>query len=399
MMRWKYSVAGGRGSISWWRLTSKLPIAVIILAIALGFGCQSDSLIAEVSGPRIAYVDPMMDPRSSHTATPLSDTTILFVGGGGSACSAEIYTLHRRSRLIREGSVCRIGHTADVLRDGTVLMAGGASSLDLSAETLASAEIFSPIAGGFTPTGDLANGRFGHEATLLGDGTVLITGGYIEDAAGNRRATHSAELYDPQLGEFISAPDMNVPRVGHTTTLLEDGSVLLIGGTADRPSAEVYEPSLKRFLPVKGTRLTRFHHTASRLADGRVLILGGVDENARTLADAAYFDPATGSFSAAGMMRVARVGHTASVLRDGRVLIVGGNGADRWALASIEIHDPSSGEFSIVFLLSKPRVSHTATTIDTGRRVLIAGGWGPLKPGGPTVLRDAELFTVGTSPR
>ena len=398
-MRWKYSIAGRTDSISWWRLASKLPIAVTILAIALGIGCQKDSLSTEVLGPQIADVDPMAHVRSSHTATPLSDTTVLFLGGGVSACSAEIYTLRRRSRVIRDGSVCRIGHTATMLQDGTILIVGGTSSLDLSAETLASAEIFSPIAGGFTPTGDLANARFGHEATLLVDGTVLITGGYTEDADGNRRATLSAELYDPHLGEFILAPDMNVPRVGHTTTLLEDGSVLLIGGTAERPSAEFYESSLKRFRPVEGTGLTRFHHTASRMADGRVLILGGVDENARTLADAAFFDPATESFSAADMMRVARVGHTASVLRDGRVLVVGGNGADRWALASIEIYDPSSDEFSIVFLLSKPRVSHTATTIDAGGGVLIAGGWGPLKPGGPTVLRDAELFMVGSSPR
>ena len=398
-MRCNYSVAEGIGSISGGRLLSRPDLAVIILAIALAVGCQTDSLGSEASGPQIADVGPMVQVRSNHTATPLSDTTILFLGGGVSACSAEIYTLRRRSRLIRDGSVCRIGHTATMLQDGTILIVGGTSSLDLSAETLASAEIYSPIAGGFTPTGDLANGRFGHEATLLGDATVLITGGYTEDADGNRRSTPSAELYDPQLGEFIPAPDMNVPRVGHPTTLLADDSVLLIGGTSERPSAEVYEPSLKRFRPVKETGLTRFHHTASWMSDGRVLILGGVDENARTLADAAFFDPATESFSAAGMMRVARVGHTASVLQDGRVLIAGGNGADRWALASIEIYDPSADVFSIVFLLSKSRVSHTATTVDAGGGVLIAGGWGPLKPGGPTVLRDAELFTMGSSPR
>ena len=79
-----------------------------------------------------------------------------------------------------------------------------------------------------------------HTATLLGDGTVLVAGGYD-----GTRVLTAAEIYDPIGHSFTRTADMTVTRSHHTATLLKDGSVLVTGGIAGRrayvSSAELYK--------------------------------------------------------------------------------------------------------------------------------------------------------------
>src|SRR3989344_479959 len=68
--------------------------------------------------------------------------------------------------------------------------------------------------------------KYGHTATTLRDGRVLIAGG-IESKG---RATSHAFIYTPE-DEFVTPTDnMRLPRAFHTATLLPDGNVLLLGG-------------------------------------------------------------------------------------------------------------------------------------------------------------------------
>ena len=80
----------------------------------------------------------------------------------------------------------------------------------------------SPKVARFTPTyGASTNST----TTLLDDGRVLVAGGL--DIVG---ATDSAELYDPTTGTWSAIAPLPTPRVGHTATKLPDGKVLIFGG-------------------------------------------------------------------------------------------------------------------------------------------------------------------------
>jgi hypothetical protein len=54
---------------------------------------------------------------------------------------------------------------------------------------------------------------------------VLIAGGY------NAGYLASAELYNPATGTFTPTGSMNTARAGPTATLLNNGMVLIAGGT------------------------------------------------------------------------------------------------------------------------------------------------------------------------
>jgi hypothetical protein len=70
-----------------------------------------------------------------------------------------------------------------------VLIAGGVNG----SVGLASAELYDASAGTFTATGTMTTARQEHTATLLPNGTVLITGGSND---GNLTPLGSAELYE-----------------------------------------------------------------------------------------------------------------------------------------------------------------------------------------------------------
>jgi hypothetical protein len=79
----------------------------------------------------------------------------------------------------------RAFHTATVLKDGTVLVTGG----DDGTSAQSTAELYNPATGAFSQTGGMASARQSHTATLLNDGTVLVTGGT------NSTALANAEIY------------------------------------------------------------------------------------------------------------------------------------------------------------------------------------------------------------
>jgi len=299
--------------------------------------------------------------RSYHTATLLQDGRVLVVGGtprdwtfnGPFLTSAELFD-PLTGMFTPTGSLAtaRNLHTATLLLDGRVLIVGGNDS---EPHSLASAELYDPKTGTFNPTGSMATARGFHAATLLDDGRVLVTGG-TSAAWDGPPFLASAELYDPVSGTFSPARPMTEARASHTATLLADGRVLLTGGIrtdggeTSVPSAELYDPKTSKFTLTGHLADGRTFHEATLLADGRVLVTGGDPDGWKYggpfLASAEIYDPATGRFATTGPMADAITSHSATRLADGRVLIAGGyDGVD---LASAEIYDPDLGAFRLL---------------------------------------------------
>jgi hypothetical protein len=96
-------------------------------------------------------------------------------------------------------SVARNGHSATLLSDGTVLVAGGQPSLK-SADATGGTEVYNPTTGTFSVRPDMTTPRLNHAAVLLKSGQVLITGGApAVSQDGSLSGMSSAELFTPAL--------------------------------------------------------------------------------------------------------------------------------------------------------------------------------------------------------
>jgi hypothetical protein len=269
-----------------------------------------------------------------------------------------------------------------------VLIAGGDSrdpgGYEVGWWGLASAELYDPATGTFTATGSMTRSiAGGHGATLLGNGTVLITGGSADPslwASAILLQESSAETYDPATGKFADTGQMTKARISHTATLLPSGMVLIAGDFEDfGERAELYNPAARTFATTGSMTAARCSHTATLLPNGTVLIASGFNSGisgiaASAAASAELYDPAAGTFTPTGSMTGARSGHTATLLLNGTVLIAGGYiPVGDGIAASAELYDPAAGAFTPTGSMTEARSQHTATLLLNGK-VLMAGG-------------------------
>lgn len=269
----------------------------------------------------------------------------------------------------------RSHHTATLLPSGQVMIAGGDTKLN------APAELYDPVTDSWTASAPMNAGRFGHTATLLLNGEVLVTGGRSARGPGDH-SLQSVEIYNPNTKRWANPPNaIAVPRYGHTSTLLENGKVLVTGGHIHSRMAELYDPETQSWSDAGAMSINRRYHTATLLADGRVLVVGGETRHDQTGLDitsnsAEIYDPWTNSWVyAESTMLGERKSHVASLLPNGKVLVAGGTADSGASVASAELYDPESDTWSRTIWMSADRADFTATTLKDGR-IFVVGGCG-----------------------
>jgi hypothetical protein len=329
----------------------------------------------------------------SATVGSIAGTTLLSVTSG-------VY----RGAWLPTGSMAamRASHTATLLTNGSVLAAGGQYLVGATWVMLASAEIYNPVAGTWTATGSLATARTNYTATLLPNGTVLVAGGmttvHVNSVLGYQ-VVASAEIYDPVAGTWTPTGSMTYTRQNHTATLLPNGTVLVAGGQSEGQSGSGVQPetgflvSAEIYDPVAGTwTLTgnmanyRMQHTATLLPNGTVLVASGQTNYTDLTTSAEIYDPGTGVWTVTGRMITARVLDPATLLPNGTVLVAGGCNCAA-PISNAETYNSAAGTWTAAASMSTDRLDHTATLLLNGT-VLVAGG----TPNNGTVLSSAEIY-------
>lgn len=346
----------------------------------------------------------MTGPRAGHTATLLAATPSAAAGkvlvAGGSSGTASLATAELydpvAGTFTATGSmgVARQGHSAVELPDGRVLVVGGCTAAsDVCTAYLNSAEIYDPALGTFTPVVSvMSSPRTDFAALLVGSPPrILVAGGFWYDPiTTTENFLRTADLFNPTTGSFSpTTGPMADARRYPLAAPLPDGTVLVAGGTdagGNLATAEIYDPNGDVFVRTASMSSARRWGTATPLASGQVLVAGGLGTT--LLAGAERYLPATSVFAATGSLDRARALQTATALASGEVLVAGGTGGD----ASAELYDPVAGLFTPAPSLAVARSGQTATRLGDGT-VLVAGGVGP-----SGVLRSAERWAPYPGP-
>lgn len=269
-----------------------------------GIPLSSAEIYDPTAGTFTATTGAMSSPRAFHTATLLTSGTlsgqVLIAGGianntdgspnqGATLDTADLYDPMTKTFTATLNTMTdfRAFHTATLLSDGTVLLAGGdnVGNAGTVFSATASAEIFDPTTDEFTAIGSLGEPLMMHSATLLPDSTVLIAGGFdaeqgVFTSSGGitaffGTAAEGAEIYTPGTKTFaclggtmtvkstmqtVCATKMKSPHAAHAAALLGDGTVLIaggFGGSKDTTAikgpnkiAEIYNPTAQTFTKV-----------------------------------------------------------------------------------------------------------------------------------------------------
>jgi hypothetical protein len=291
----------------------------------------------------------------NHADVLLTDGRVL-MGPRWGAASTELYNpatgqwsltgsvKHERARY----TLTRLGDE----ENAKVLLVGGAVGQTYPTET----EVYDPATGRWSVRGSLGQGRFGHTATRLNDGRVLVVGGWNSGGYG------AAEVYDPASGGW-STLSMSPPVLGHTATLLLDGQVLVVGGNWNTPLAFLFNPTTNTWTSIATPGEPLMDHAAVRLNNGKVLVGGG--------AKSWLYDPTPKTWAQSGAPVIRRSNYTMTLLTNGQVLMTGGDGPNG-SLREAELYDPNTGTWALTTPMSKTRKSHSATRLLNGK-VLVVG--------------------------
>ena len=303
--------------------------------------------------------------------------------------------------LVEDGAptTVRTGATATLLPSGRVLVVGGEGTYVQGFQAiLNSAELYDPATGRWFATGAMMTARIGHTASLLKDGTVLVAGGL--NASGNALAT--GEIFDPATGAWTATPAMVTAHYNHTATLLGDGTVLVAGGGAgsSNPSitaAETYDPAARTWTATGAMAAGRQYHAAVALDGTHVLVSGGLGlANSFALATAEVYSLAAKAWTATGGLVNGRYSHTATLLNNGNVLVAGGT-AMNYAINSAELYatnlaSPATATWSATGAMAAARTTHAAVQLKDGS-VMVVGGYDPMQG---QSLAGVEIYAPGS---
>jgi hypothetical protein len=310
---------------------------------------------------------------------------------------------------------------AVLLHSGAVLVAGGIVDMTSSGTVYTnSAELYDPVTGHWSATGNLQTARSA-VAVLLPSGKVMVAGGTDNTPS----ALASVEIYDPDTGLWSTTANMGWARIGHTITMLSNGKVLVVGGDVrcpntmqpcdpDREDAEIYDPVIDHWSGAGKLNTMRRFHAATLLRNGLVLVAGGAAENCASspsscvyssTPSAEIYDPVANIWVPAARMGTPRQSSLV-VLHDGRVLTGGGANCSTLPtsallgypvvcdqLTNAEIYDPGTDKWTATGSMNKQH-GEPLTLLCTGD-VLVAAGYAPADSNGSagsTFSAIAEIY-------
>ena len=240
-----------------------------------------------------------------------------------------------------------------------------------------------------TPEWFLSLPRYGHQALLLDDGRVLVSGGFTGIANSNvivRSPLNTIEIYDPDVDTWSSIGLEEDLEVIHSVVKLSDGRALFVGlGTIEGAEqlvegvAYILDPETDVWTPAPMPSVAPWPRNMVVLEDGRVMMVG-VDVNAleadgtsQILNQVFVFDPETNTWHQAAPLDQHSLFQWFHSLPQGRIIAIGvgvGESSDTQR-ASIWMYDLPSDTWSAISSVEPYYIPTNAILLLDGRLLVL----------------------------
>ena len=248
----------------------------------------------------------------------------------------------------------------------------------------------------------LFRSRFSHDATLLDDGRVLVSGGWTGVTNNNEIFPYPvvfSQIYDPETDTWTltnrTGPEVPQELPGFLlyspAIRLPDGKIVSValseesqGGNPDDVTSAiaVFDSEAVEWTHLSDIPSNRIFTDIIALEDGRVVVVGGLDLEAISSSSTTIepedlvesYNTDTGEWQTLGPMNEPAMEHSLVPLNGGRIMAVGGfndsgsmHGTDR-----AEIFDPETNAWTITGSTNVSRMFPVAISLSDGR-ILVTG--------------------------
>ena len=239
-----------------------------------------------------SYSGNCVSPRIEAVAAILPSGKPIVIGGAALVSNSYVPTAAAETYDLSTGTWSAVESMASarrelsvaVLADGRVLVAGGFATSETT--PLLNAELFDESTGHWSAAGTMHNKRNRMSLTTLANGNALAVGGFYS-SGGVLIEVATPELFSPSTNSWTQLPDMPSGRHKHAATLLPNGRVLVsggaiwktdpLGGNTESPvlGTLVFDPTTNNWMSAGSMVDGHVNGTATQLQDGRVLVMGG----------------------------------------------------------------------------------------------------------------------------
>lgn len=234
----------------------------------------------------------MWSGRNRHASVALPNGHILVLGGDDGSYRNDIWRSEDGgitwNEVIIEGDIwsARRSHSTVVLADGSILLLGGR---DFNWDRLN--DVWLSNDGGKTwneviVDGDIWSPRFSHSTVVLPDDSIVVIGG--ESSAGLRNDVWRSEDGGETWEELTDVAEWPL-RYDYSTVVLPDGRIILMGGwkhgwpTIRKNDVWLSDDGGETWIQVTDSAgwSARGYHTSLILPDGNIVLFGGDDGRLR----------------------------------------------------------------------------------------------------------------------
>jgi hypothetical protein len=184
------------------------------------------------------------------------------------------------------GWTARLSHTSVAMTDGSIVLMGGKTSFPPAALAVVN-DVWRSTDNGATWTQQTASAgwtaRYGHTSVVLPDGSIVLMGGYSSTGGYKNDVWRSTDNGATWTQQTASAGW--TARYRHTSVVLTDGSIVLMGGGTPTLKNDVWRSTDKG---ATWTQLTGGAEWSVRddavgvvLSDGSIVLLGGFDGSSK----------------------------------------------------------------------------------------------------------------------